>query len=390
MRLFPLLALSLRPAGRACALATLLAGATLLGGCQSDGLGLPGEEEAKDKETRLEYYETAALTYYDGGSYDRAEQMAERWLKESPGDKKALRVLARSKLNQGTPTKLREAERILVKLVDLDWTHPTRGNIRWEVQSDLAQVYTDLADLYHREIVELEGELRGGMAADPNGTEARLAKQRGQRDSLLGNAMNLWQQVLAANPNNPYALSAMAKGHLQMGNDDAGLYYAEQYLRLSESSQAGWRRQMENYEKIAQKQDTTLDTQQREFFVSRIQGAREKTKAMHLLVGSVHMRRQDYARAVEHYTAVIRMDPGIPAAYIERAQAYAAMGQFSLALDDIEQYLEMTDPQVHRVERLKAMELLEAYRAALAGGRRGPAPAPAPSPTWNDGWPAPR
>ena len=112
MRLFPLLALSLRPAGRACALATLLAGATLLGGCQSDGLGLPGEEEAKDKETRLEYYETAALTYYDGGSYDRAEQMAERWLKESPGDKKALRVLARSKLNQGTPTKLREAERI--------------------------------------------------------------------------------------------------------------------------------------------------------------------------------------------------------------------------------------------------------------------------------------
>ena len=188
MRLFPLLALSLRPAGRACALATLLAGATLLGGCQSDGLGLPGEEEAKDKETRLEYYETAALTYYDGGSYDRAEQMAERWLKESPGDKKALRVLARSKLNQGTPTKLREAERILVKLVDLDWTHPTRGNIRWEVQSDLAQVYTDLADLYHREIVELEGELRGGMAADPNGTEARLAKQRGQRDSLLGNA----------------------------------------------------------------------------------------------------------------------------------------------------------------------------------------------------------
>ncbi|MGE0193852.1 MAG: tetratricopeptide repeat protein [Planctomycetota bacterium] len=385
MRLFPFA--SPRPA----ALALLVAGATLLTGCQSDGLGLPGQEEAKDEQTRLEYYETAALTYYDGGSYQNAEIMAERWLKAKPGDKRARRVLARSKLNQGTPVKLREAEVILKDLVNLDWTHPTRGDTRFEVQGDLAQVYSDLADHYHREVIELEEELRSGRSPNPGAAEQRLAKQRMERNNLLAQAMGLWEQVLAANRDNPFALAAMAKGHLQMGNEDAGLYYAEQYLRLAETSQAGWRNWMQQFEAEANRQDGTLDPQQREFFIARMQSAREKAKAMHLLVGTVNMRRQDYPRAIQHYTAVIRMDPNVPAAFIERAQAYAAMGQFSLALDDVENYLEMTDPQVHRNERVQAMELLETYRAALAGGgRRGAAPPPAPSWDEGGGWPAPR
>jgi Tfp pilus assembly protein PilF len=369
---------------RACPFVLTAVLGVLLGGCQSDNLGLPGQEEAKDKETRLEYYETSALTYYDGGNYERAELMAEKWLKEAPGDKKARRVLARSKLNQGTPQKLREAEKILVELVNLDWTHPTRGNIRFEVQSDLAQVYTDLADLYDRDMRELEAELRRGTSADAARGEEQMARQRRARDDLLGRALPLWEQVLAANPNNPYAMAALAKGHLQMGNESAGLHYAEQFLRLSESSQVGWRRQMEEYEREANKQETKLDSQQREHFVQRVQAAREKTKRMHLLVGSVHMRRQDYASAVASYTAVIRTDPSVPAAYIERSQAYASLGQFGLAVDDIEQYLQLTDPQRHREERVQAMELLETYRRA--GGtspRRSPVPDAPPS-DWPD------
>ncbi len=358
-------------------------------GCQSGDLGLPGQEEAKDRETRIEHYETAALTYYDHGNYPRAEELAELWLKEVPGDKKARRVLARAKLNQGTAPKLREAEKILSELVRLPWTHPTRGDISFEVKSDLAQCYSDLADLYHRDALSLEADARRGIASGGQRTEEQIQRQRRERDALLGRALPLWEQVLAANPDNPYALAALAKGNLQMGNDDAGLHYTQRYLALTEANQLGWRKTMEEYERVARQQGSQLDTPQRAAFVARVQAVRERTKQMHLLVGSVHMRRQDYPAAIASYSSVIEIDASVPAAYVERAQAYAAIGQFDRAVADIEEYLGITDPQIHRDERVRAMELLQTYQRAQGGRSVGPRQSPPGQPSWSEGFPPP-
>lgn len=355
-----------RPTGTRTALTALVALA--LAGCQSDEI-LPGQTEAKDREARLEHYETSALTFYDGGNYPRAEVMAERWLAEQPGDKKARRVLAGSKLQQATPRKLREAEAILVELVKLDWPHPTRGDISFEVQSDLAQTYTLLADLYDRDVRELDGRLRGDTTSSSQETLEQLEGQRRQRDELLAKALPLWEQVLAKSKDNPHALAALAKGNLQLGRDEAGIHYAQRYLGLSQSSQVGWQERMKEYEATARKQDGTLDDRQRGWFVQRVTAARDREKGIHLLLGSVYMRRQQYVPAIDSFSNVIRLDPSVPAAYAERAQAYAAMSQFGMASTDLEEYLKITDPQYHRNERVLAMEKLERWRKAAGTSR---------------------
>jgi tetratricopeptide (TPR) repeat protein len=99
-------------------------------------------------------------------------------------------------------------------------------------------------------------------------------------------------------------------------------------------------------------------------------GARDKEMGMRLLLGAVYMRREQFAMAVKEYDEIIAMDPAVPAAYVERAQAYAALGVYSEAVKDLERYLKMTDPQKQRRSRVQAAQLLERYRLIAEGPRR--------------------
>ena len=241
---------------------------------------ITGDEEKKDQQAREHYYETSALTFYDGGNYERAEIMAERWLEEEPGNKKARRVLARSKLNQGTPAKLREAEDILLDLVDLPWSHPTRGDISWEVKMDLAQVYTNLADLYDRDVRALDRKSRLDPGGPGSQIDRQLATQVRKRDALIHKAMPLWENVLHRSPRHSHALAALAKGHLQLGQNETGLTYAKQYLALSQQNQRAYRAEMKRYEAYAtQEHGVGLDNTQRAEFVNRIHRTRAQGEA---------------------------------------------------------------------------------------------------------------
>ena len=102
---------------------------------------------------------------------------------------------------------------------------------------------------------------------------------------------------------------------------------------------------------------------------------------MHLMLASVHMRRAEFGAAIEEYTEVIKLDAAVPAAYVERAQAYAALRQYRQAVDDLEEYLKITDPQVHREQRLNAVELLDRYQTAMLRQSAGPGGAPPPRPS---------
>ncbi|MDF1701460.1 MAG: hypothetical protein P1V36_09925 [Planctomycetota bacterium] len=73
----------------------LLLGCVFLAACSS----VPGTdqaEQAEDKVARAEYYETAAVTYYDGQRYDLAALQFRRVLGEEPNHKKAKRGLGKS------------------------------------------------------------------------------------------------------------------------------------------------------------------------------------------------------------------------------------------------------------------------------------------------------
>ncbi len=366
-----------RPSG----LAAILFAAVLAAGCSS----MPGTqqaEEAKDQVARAEYYETAAVTYYDGGRYDLASLQFRRVLEEQPTNKKAKRGLGKSLyMDAGTnealsrsqrAARLREAQTNLEEVVKLDWPNPDgRGSRRYEVQTDLALVYLELADLYDRDVRDLQYRMERDPTASSTELQGTIDIQKSKRNELLNKAIPLLHEVLQASPENPYALASLAKAHLQAGNDDTGIAFAQRYLNLSRRSQHQWKQQLDMY---AEAVEGRVTTQQRDFYMGKIRGARDKEKKMHLLLGSVYMRRGEFGKAANAYSEVIKIDQAVPAAYLERAQSLAALQQYNQAVNDLEQYLKITDPALHRSQRMKAVELLDRYQGAIA--RRGAAPVP--------------
>ncbi len=375
---------SRRPLALSALLCLLPLAGAYLTGCQSDVPNPFGpSEEAQDDAARLEYFQNAAITYYDGGRYDLAERQFRKVVAQDPDDKKAKRGLAKSLYMQAASgrlsrrqrlIKLLQAQELLEEIVDLEWPNPDgQGSRRYEVQTDLANVYADQADLFDRDIRDLQRM----MKTDPNADErALMAKSRVQvqkRNDLLQKAIPLYDTVLQVSADNPYALTGLAKAHLQMGNDETGIHYATKYLELSQRSQYAWKKELEKYaESVGGMDKVTRD--QRKVFIDKIQGAREKEKRMHLMLASVHMRRLEFGQAVEQYSDVIKIDDAMPAAYLERAQALAALQRYQRAIDDIEEYLKITDPQRHRTSRVRAVQLLDRYQSALA---RRPDPAAA-------------
>lgn len=368
------------PLARAGALLAVLAAAPLLTGCMGDFSmpGSEGREKAKDAQARSDYYESAALTYYDGGKYESSAMMWQKVLAQKPDDQRAKWGLAKSLQMVGTPETLRQAEALLVPIVDLDWSHPELGDRRHEVQGTLAMVYQDLADYYDRDVRMLDERI----ASDPNGGSAevrqQLQTQIAQRNALLSKAIPLWESGLVRRGDNPYALAGLGKAYLMLGEDERGIEYARRYIQVARSSQVGWRKKKEEWEKMA---GDTVTTEQREVFVRKIQEARSNELKVHLMLGAVHMRREEYQAALDEFDAVLEIDPATPAALVERAQAYGKLAKYDAAVADLEMYLKLTDPERQRAARTRAAELLDRYRRmggkAPIFDRRSPAAAPA-------------
>jgi Tfp pilus assembly protein PilF len=370
----------MRNALPACLLA---AAGLLLPACTAAEMA-PEPTEKQDDAARLAHYEESAQTYYDGARYEQAAAQWRKVLELQPNHQKARWGLAKSLANTGTAPNLREAEQIFAEIVNLDWSHPTRGDIRFEVLRDFGQVYLDLADLYDKDVRSLEAQIDARAVPEAKG-RAEIERETRMRDDLLSKAIPLFEQVLERSRENPYALAGLAKSHLLVGDPMRGVSYARRYVALSEESQRGWEAELKQYEEDLGKARSKITDNMRKLYREKIRGAREKEIGMRLLIAAVLMRTGDPAGAEVEFDRVLALDPARPAAYLERAQARAAAGRFRPAMLDLEKYLQVTDPVKQHESRIKAAGLLETYRLSAAKASTPPPPAAAPAPA-----PAPR
>jgi tetratricopeptide (TPR) repeat protein len=337
------------------------------GGCS--GLTPESEEKEEDDKAKKEYYEESAQTYYEGGKYEAAAAQWKKALLVEPTAQKGRWGYAMSLAKTGTYENLRMAEHIFLTLVTEEWNHPTRGDIKFEVQKDLADVYLEMADLFDRDIRVLDAQLQEPGTDAARGKELREKKQGqiAKRNALLEKAVPLYLAVLERSKDNPYATAGLAKAYLQVGgtkNDEQGVAYAKQYVEIARASQEGWQQQMQD---LAAANNGHLTDVQREHYRSKIRGAREKEMKIHLLLGSVYYRHGLFEASAAEYDAVISLDAAYPAAYVERAQAYAGMKNYKRAIQDLQEYLKITDPVRQREPRINAGELLTRYREIAYG-----------------------
>ena len=183
----------------------LLAGMLLLAGCQAAANCIPTElmpdkESKKDAQARIDYYKNAAKQYYEGGSYQQSVAMWDKYLAEFPDDQWAKFGLAKALQMIGTVPTLRRAEAVLKPIMDLQWQHPTRGDIKFEVQSTLAITYSQLADFYDRDIREIDEKLRKDVNADTQSLQEWHDRQVQMRNNLLHQSIPLYSRLLPKPP----------------------------------------------------------------------------------------------------------------------------------------------------------------------------------------------
>ncbi len=348
------------------------AAALLLAGCE--GMTPEGQDKEEDDEARKSYYETAALTYYDGGKYEASAAQWRKVLTIEPDNPKANWGLAKSLAMIGRPGELRAADQIYERIIVWDWNHPTRGDIKFEIEKDYADVQMELAEFYDKNVRALKDMLK-----DPREDGAlrarQLEEQKRLRDERLRKAIPKYEHVLTVSKDNQYAIAGLARSHLLAGDDMEGIEYARRYVELSRKSQEGWKNKLKTYETEVQGE---VSRDQREFFRENIRGAQEKELKMHLLLASVLMRNKMPEAAVREYDRVLEIDPARPAAYVERAQALAQAGDYSKAIRDLEEYLKITDPVKQREARVSAAGLLEEYRKASVARPAASGPPGAP------------
>lgn len=366
------------PRRRAAAPLLALAFSLATAGCESldDLKAAPSAKE--DDAARKKHYEEAAQTYYDGGKYEQSVAQWRKVLDLAPDDQKAKWGLAKSLANMGTFQSLRQSMAIYAEIILLDWVHPTRGDIKFEVERDYAQVHLDLADLFDKDIRALEARLEGSLATEARDRES-IANETRARDELLARAIPLYERVLETSRENPYALAGLAKANLLAGDPAKGVEYARRYVAISVESQVQWKSRLADYERELAKDRTKPTEEQREVFRSKIRGAREKEVGMRLLIASVLVRSGDPAGAVAEYDRILELDPARAPAYLERAQARAMAGKYREAVLDLERYLQVTDPVRQREVRIGAADLLEKYRLAAAKSGAPPAATKAPA-----------
>jgi len=286
---------------------------------------------------RTKRLEREAVEHDAAGRHAEAVLSWKKVLAARPGDPWTRRSLATSLRHLATPESLREAETLLVALAKLDWVHPTRGDVRFEVDDALAAVLSSRAEKF-------EGE---------------------ERARLLRRAITAWERVLTVHPRYPGALLGLAQAHIALQRDEAGSDYAERYLALCRESRRRWEQQQGRW--LAAVGQTATPEQSR-LFTEKIERARRNEEEVLLLLASMHRRRKEPKKALARYNAILDSGQASCAAYFGRAQAYVALDRFESAVKDLERCLDLAKEGTRAGLRKSAAELLERCRQSLRKG----------------------
>ena len=277
------------------------------------------------------------------------------------------------------------AEVILKEIIDLDWTHPTRGNVKFEVETTLGQrLLEPLRLLRPRHPAPRASSRERPQRRHAAAPAAAIQRQKSMHEQLLRSSMPVWDSVLKQSPENPYALAGLSKAYLHDRQRGCRhplrqpLHPAQQEEpgRLAAGAQGLGRADG----RARSRASSGPSTWTRSTAPATRRSASISSWAPSTCAASSSRRRSS--------STTPSWDSTRPrtAAYVERAQAYAALGLYPQAVKDLEQFLQHHGPAEAatgpRQRRRPARPLPPARRAGArwwnsrAAGPRGHRPGP--------------
>lgn len=308
------------------------------------------EPTTEEKKRLVEIHTESAQQYLNMGELDRAEGQVEKGLALDKQNRKLQQILGKTLLKRGRAEDLMRAEKVFREGDPADY----------EITIGLGATLERLAVLHRESAANIRSGKHLTQAADPE----QRAKDFEQRAlTYLGEARGCFDRSLQQKPDNIDGLNGLVRVESLLGNDDASIDKAEKLITLLRADRKFW-------EQSLVRPEISADEENRFRKLARAQADLEVALHLHV-AGLLHKHKHD-EQALEHLDSVIELKPELPEAYSRRAENRKILGQYEMAVADLDTYLRLSsgknsnDPDIMRAYQMRS-DCLRLGREA--GGR---------------------
>ncbi len=299
-------------------LAVLLA--TFLVAC-----GSPRVKKEMTDDEKIELYKTTATYLYEDESFLRAQDQAVKVLEIDPSDREMRRMIGLIRLRLGTH------EDVLIAL-DFFRALQAEGDDHEASVLGLAMTTERLGTAYHAAALSYSEGTRTPMdVADPAAKAAELEET--SREYLV-ESLELYESALVNGEGSTRTKNGLQRVNALLGHHAESLRWSAQVLEAADLEYATWRRMLEGG-------DLTEDEE--ELFRTNEAAAQRLIAETHLFAASVSNDLGQHHEAVLHLDEVEKIDPARTETFSLRAQLHAKLGDYDLAIRDLDQFLRLAD-----------------------------------------------
>jgi len=291
-----------------------------------------------EDQRRLEIHLANAQSYYSRGRLPQAEQQFRKALEVDDSNEKALLGLGWSLLRQDQVRKIREGQEVLETL-------ERRTPDDFRVELGLGNARYREALVYDRRIEELQG-FEGDHEAD-------IAQATKERDRLLEAAKTNYERVLELKPEYPHALAGLGQIAALRGDCDEAIRYLERYIVLAEQT----RRYFEN------KKARVVEPDEMEIVDEKIAGNVDKEVTVRDLMANLYFDAGEPEKSIDQLNRILAVKPDFTDAYLHRARCWERLGNFPLAVEDLQRFLRKTERSVDDPLVLRANTMLVDFQS---------------------------
>jgi tetratricopeptide (TPR) repeat protein len=248
---------------------------------------------------------------------------------------------------------------------DTAWSSVTTAlEAALQMGAESPQVHALLGQAYY-ELGNLDGAIRESNAA--LGLAVDFAPAwfvRGQAylaQNELGSALNDFNQGLSHDPQNAALLAARCAAHARLGDDGAAASDCDSALAVDGQNAAALeQRGMIRY-RAGDRAGAGAD------FLEAVTYAPQQSYLAHYYLGFFALQEQRYPEAIAYLTESLSIAPYLGQAYAARGVAYRVLGQWELALADLEQALALMPEDLYSYYELGLVKRFLADLANDAG-----------------------
>ena len=301
------------------------------------------------REEKLDLYTTTAAYLYEARDFLRAQEQAVKALEVDSDNEPMRRMIGWIRLHLGSEADVRVAERFFRDLV-------AEGDRNPNTILGLGIACERIGNAH----AEFARAIEAGTSTPEQGTP-ESAIERNQRIANERWDEAIWriEEILESGEGSTDAMNALQRLYAAKGNLEESLAWSQKLLDRSGAELAAWRRMLTSESLTKEEESAFRQSEKR---------SHELQTQTHVFAATLLYKLGRPTEALDHLNAVVEESPQLPGPYGMRAQMFDKLGEYRLAIADLDRFLSLSDadndhPDVRRAFELRARCEQELARA---------------------------